>query len=179
MKDHLRLFLTATLALCLASSGGADAQWFGTKTGRVSRLYVLVRVDDELGLGTPDARRDERRWAADLLTDALAKARLQYPRAVVGGGIQVSRTDGPVLAPDPIIGTPLPSGTYHLLRITVETCSVSSWLGSYDNGFCWKTALHYYDPTNKVLGKKEGESPGTDIDAVASAVTKFMSSFRD
>jgi hypothetical protein len=163
----------AAAAFLLASVAHAD--WFGTKTGPVRRLYVLVKANDDLGVHYQSGR-EERRWADLIVRGAVAKAREKYPGARVSGGFQVMQTEGSLFEPDPIVGSPMPTGDYHLLRIAVRTCMVSAWFKE-DDGFCWEAALHRFSP-NQVLGKKKGEVQG-GIEAVMAGVSGFMADFRE
>jgi hypothetical protein len=165
---------TMVAAACLFASL-STADWFGTKTGPVRRLYVLVRANDDLGVQYQSGRQ-ERRWADLIVRGAVAKAREKYPAARVSGGFQVPQMEGSLFEPDPIEGSPIPTGNYHLLRITVRTCMVSAWLRE-DDGFCWEATLHRFSP-NQVLGKKKGELQGS-IEGVMAAVSDFIADFRE
>lgn len=166
---------TMAAAFCLAATVAA-ADWFGTQTGPVRRVYVLVKANDDLGVHY-ESRREERRWADFAVRGAVAELRQKYPAARVSGGVQLMRTDGSVFDPDPIVGSPVPIGDYHLLRLSIRTCMVSSWFKE-DDGLCWTAALHKFSP-NRVLGRKEGKVQGDHIDEVMSGVNKFIADFRE
>lgn len=173
-----RLVLTLASCLGLAWTIPAQAQWFGTQTGPVSRFYVFVHVDDDVEIDKAYARANEARWGDFLVRESVSRLRTKFPRASVTGGRQAGADGSLSFEPDPIVGAQPPTGVFHSLDVRVTTCEVSGLFGD-GTGFCVEMRVHHYSPKNIVLAKKKEELAGSDIGVVVSALSKLIDGLRE